>query len=76
MNKLNPVIQSSSPISFCTSHGSSYKHSVPMLCPSNGDFLAMPLLQLAMYNRSLYLLAQTCDCPFFRLARGDMNKFS
>ena len=34
-------------ISFCTSLGSSYKRSactsVPMLCPSNGDVLAMPL---------------------------------
>ena len=31
------------PISFCTSHGSSYKRSVPMLCPSNGDVLVTPL---------------------------------
>ena len=31
------------PISFCTSRGSSYKHSVPMLCPSNSHFLATPL---------------------------------
>ena len=32
-----------SPISFCTSRGSSYKRGVPMLCPSNGDVLAKPL---------------------------------
>ena len=25
------------PISFCTLRGSSYKRSMPMLCPSNGD---------------------------------------
>ena len=31
------------PTSFCTSRGSLYKHSVPVLCPSNGDFLATPL---------------------------------
>ena len=31
------------PISFCTSRGSSYKRSVPMLCPSNDDVLATPL---------------------------------
>ena len=31
------------PISFCTLRGSSYKRSVPMLCPSNGDGLATPL---------------------------------
>ena len=31
------------PISFCTSRGSLYKRSVPMLCPSNGDVLATPL---------------------------------
>ena len=31
------------PISVCTSCGSSYKQSVPMLCPSNGDVLATPL---------------------------------
>ena len=30
----------------CTSRGSSYKRSVPMLCPSNGDVLATPLLNL------------------------------
>ena len=32
------------PISFCTSCRSSYKHSVPMLCPSNGEVLATPLV--------------------------------
>ena len=32
------------PISFCTSRGSSYERSVPMLCPSNGDVLATPLV--------------------------------
>ena len=31
-------------ISFCTSRGSSHKRSVPMLCPSNGDVLATPLI--------------------------------
>ena len=31
-------------ISFCTWRRSSYKRSVPMLCPSNGDVLARPLL--------------------------------
>ena len=31
------------PICFFTSRGSSYKRSVPMLCPSNGDVLATPL---------------------------------
>ena len=33
------------PISFCTSLRSSYKRSVPVLCPSNGDVLATPLTQ-------------------------------
>ena len=32
------------PISFGTSCGSSYKRSVPMLCPSNGDVLATALM--------------------------------
>ena len=35
------------PKSFCTSHGSSYKRCVPMLCPSIGDVLATPLLLVA-----------------------------
>ena len=34
------------PISLCTSRGSSYKRSVPMLCPSNGDVLATPLIHI------------------------------
>ena len=32
------------PTSFCISRGSSYKHSVPMLCLSNGDVRATPLI--------------------------------
>ena len=32
------------PISFCTLRGSSYKRSVPMLFPSNGDVLARALV--------------------------------
>ena len=37
-----------SPISFYTSHGSSYKRSVP-LCPSNGDVLATPLVSICLF---------------------------
>ena len=37
------------PISFCTSRGSSYKCSVPVLCPSNGDVLATPLEDSGVY---------------------------
>ena len=33
-----------SPISFCTSRRSLYKHSVLMLCPRKSDVLATPLL--------------------------------
>ena len=33
------------PIGFSTLRGSSYKRSVPMLCPSNGNVLATPLAQ-------------------------------
>ena len=50
------------PISFCTSRGSSYKHSVPMLCPSNGDFLAtpLPIFIMKMLGRSLVAWVGLC----------------
>ena len=36
------------PISFYTMRESSYKRSVPMLCPSNGDVLATPLATVSI----------------------------
>ena len=48
------------PKSFCTLRGSSYKRSVPMVCPSIGDVLATPLASGPISNgRILKMLSGT-----------------
>ena len=45
------------PKSFCTSHGSSYKRSVPMLCPSIGNVLATPLQLFCLHSTLVWLFS-------------------
>ena len=51
-----------SPISFCTSRVSSYKRSVPMLCPSNGDVLATPLLLQSQFEKEVSIYKPHTGC--------------
>ena len=63
----------SPPISFCTSRGSSYKRSMPMLCPSNGDVLATPLVMPSLHPFTFLMFFKSCFNINNTQARGSIG---
>ena len=60
-----------SPISFCTSRGSSYKRSVPMLCPSNGNVLDTLLCTCPEINSPAEHYTYLCIGKYWGRRRGE-----